>query len=319
MKKNKFILASVAALMAVSPVLLFGSQAHTVQAATNHNLKPLYEGTTANHIDITLNHNSYVYNNKGVRIKGLKLSKGSSLKVKGNIEKINQNQNPKYYLISYNTQDWNQKYWLPYKVINGKAYYSIGNGKYIRVANVKTVYGDELLANSGYVTVKKNTFIFDANANETKIKAKKGQKFKVDLLINLTPNMPSTLGYYRIAGSKNKYLYAYYVKEPRIPLRILPKNYKNTYVYLTRDTTWIRNSDGTKRTQINMNHSPSTWHVDELRYIWIPEDNKAELFYHISNNDSWKGTQGGYVNANDVRYAGGPQLQPVNAASSVVK
>ena len=33
MKKNKIILASVAALMAVSPVLSFGSQAHTVQAA----------------------------------------------------------------------------------------------------------------------------------------------------------------------------------------------------------------------------------------------------------------------------------------------
>ena len=33
MKKNKFILTSVAALMAVSPMLSFGSQAHTVQAA----------------------------------------------------------------------------------------------------------------------------------------------------------------------------------------------------------------------------------------------------------------------------------------------
>lgn len=35
MKKNKLILASIAALMAVSPVLSFGSQTHTVQAATN--------------------------------------------------------------------------------------------------------------------------------------------------------------------------------------------------------------------------------------------------------------------------------------------
>lgn len=33
MKKNKFILASVAALMAVSPMLPLSSQAHTVQAA----------------------------------------------------------------------------------------------------------------------------------------------------------------------------------------------------------------------------------------------------------------------------------------------
>lgn len=35
MKKNKIILASVATLMAVSPVLPFNLQAHTVQAATN--------------------------------------------------------------------------------------------------------------------------------------------------------------------------------------------------------------------------------------------------------------------------------------------
>ena len=35
MKKNKLILASVAALMAVSQVLSFGSQVHTVQAADN--------------------------------------------------------------------------------------------------------------------------------------------------------------------------------------------------------------------------------------------------------------------------------------------
>lgn len=218
MKKNKFILASVAVLMAVSPVLLLGSQAHTIQAVTNHDLTPLSEVSTFDQLDITLNHSSYVYNNKGVRIRGLKLSKGSSLKVKGNIKKVIQNQNPKYYLISYNTQDWNRKYWLPYKVINGKAYYAIGNRRYIRVINVKTICGHELVANSGYVTVKKNTIICDANGNETKVKAKKGQKFKVDRVENLKPNMASTLGYYHIAGSNNKYLYTYYVKGPRIPV-----------------------------------------------------------------------------------------------------
>ena len=39
MKKNKIILASVAALMAVSPMLSFGSQAHTVQAADTNDTK----------------------------------------------------------------------------------------------------------------------------------------------------------------------------------------------------------------------------------------------------------------------------------------
>lgn len=52
MKKNKFILTSVAALMAVSPMLSFGSQAHTVQAAD----------TT---ITKTIMHTSMAYNRDG--------------------------------------------------------------------------------------------------------------------------------------------------------------------------------------------------------------------------------------------------------------
>ena len=52
MKKNKFILTSVAALMAVSPMFSFGSQAHTVQAAD----------TT---ITKTIMHTSIAYNRDG--------------------------------------------------------------------------------------------------------------------------------------------------------------------------------------------------------------------------------------------------------------
>ena len=52
MKKNKLILASVAALMAVSPVLSFGSQVHTVQAADNSVRK-------------TVMHNSIAYDKDG--------------------------------------------------------------------------------------------------------------------------------------------------------------------------------------------------------------------------------------------------------------
>ena len=53
MKKNKLILASVAALMAVSPVLPLSSQAHTVQAADNSVRK-------------TVMHNSIAYDKDGI-------------------------------------------------------------------------------------------------------------------------------------------------------------------------------------------------------------------------------------------------------------
>lgn len=52
MKKNKLILASIAALMAVSPVLPLSSQAHTVQAADNSVRK-------------TVMHNSIAYDKDG--------------------------------------------------------------------------------------------------------------------------------------------------------------------------------------------------------------------------------------------------------------
>ena len=52
MKKNKIIMASVAALMAVSPLAAFGSQTHTVQAADNS-------------IKKTVMHNSIAYDKNG--------------------------------------------------------------------------------------------------------------------------------------------------------------------------------------------------------------------------------------------------------------
>ncbi len=47
--------------------------------------------------------------------------------------------------------------------------------------------------------------------------------------------------------------------------------------------------------------------VDKLLYLWVPSENKAELFYHLTGNsvDGSKGTLSftdGYVKANDVKF-----------------
>lgn len=60
--------------------------------------------------------------------------------------------------------------------------------------------------------------------------------------------------------------------------------------------------------------------VNKLLYIWLPKENKAELFYHLVGK-SFYATKGewsaitvkdGYVKADDVKYSMGIKLTPSN-------
>ncbi|MGQ5710041.1 hypothetical protein [Lactobacillus sp. PSON] len=60
--------------------------------------------------------------------------------------------------------------------------------------------------------------------------------------------------------------------------------------------------------------------VNKLLYIWLPKENKAELFYHLAGK-SFYATKGewstitvkdGYVKAEDVKYSMGIKLTPSN-------
>lgn len=192
-----------------------------------------------NTTEVTLNHNTYLYNKKGSRVKdSKKLLKDESVSVKGKIQKLSKNK--KYYTI-YNYQ----RYWLPYILIKGQAYYTTVKGKFIKVANVGKINNSELIATSGYVVTKKNTVFYNANGNATKNKVKKGSKFKVTALLNLKPQVADMPGFYQV--SKNKFLYSLDVNKPRIDLQFLTKEAKEnktTYVNLLKNT-YIRQADGT--------------------------------------------------------------------------
>ena len=163
MKKNKFILASVAALMAVSPLAALGSQIHTVQAADNSIKKTVMH----NSIAYDKNGNStgakyYAYNKINVdqsliTIKGnlyYKITgKNQYLKIT-NIDGVTRRLTHNAYVYSSSTRRTSHNgswvltkgqvittYGGSYKFRNGKSYFRVGgpNKQYIRTSNVGNV------------------------------------------------------------------------------------------------------------------------------------------------------------------------------------
>ena len=134
MKKNKLILASVAALMAVSPVLSFGSQTHTVQAATNS-------------VQKIIMHTAVGYDPDG-RNTGIKLYPYKTVNVDATPVLIN----GKWKLYKGETVT---TYGGSYKFKNSKCYFRIGGPQkqYVKASNLGPVVGLNTPQASGKATV----------------------------------------------------------------------------------------------------------------------------------------------------------------------
>lgn len=192
----------IMAIACLIGMVLCLSQARTAQAISIEN-----HGES---VTITLNHNAYLYDENGIRLaKAGKLQKNQNVEVTGQITRLTQKRK---YFLSYAYK----RYWVPYTVINNYAYYKTLRNQYIKVANVKEINGNELIADSGSVIAKRNTVFYDKNADRTKLKVKKGQKIKVVAFVNLTPDWGVEHRYYRV--TENKYLSVNDVIKPRIPL-----------------------------------------------------------------------------------------------------
>lgn len=173
MKKNKLILASVAALMAVSPVLSFGSQTHTVQAATNSVQKTIMH--TAVGYDVNGGNSGIKFypfktinvDAAPVLIKGQKYYKvtGKYVYIKPtNIDGVTRKvtHNTFIYKSSTGRTSFNGKWKLQkgetvttyggsYKFKNGKRYFRIGGPQkqYVKASNLGPVVGSNTPQASG--------------------------------------------------------------------------------------------------------------------------------------------------------------------------
>ena len=389
MKKNKIILASVAALIAVSPMLSFGSQAHTVQAAdTNDTNKMIMHTAVAYDKDgnsTGVKYNAFSY--ARLVASPVKIGDGIYYKVADkdqylkatNIDGVTRRITHNTYIYSTSTRRTSyQNRWKlyrgqtittyggSYRFKNGKHYFRVGGpakqyvksynlGPVIRANTTMAPNSDNTSSNNTTNKPTDNTTTNNTQPvgkDETNVTvtarvanlcvevpdkdmvqpsgktAKMGDKFVVDRLEQGTRAGTGRdgdddweLAIYHIKGT-NYWIYNYAVKAAKdIPEQNYSKT-KNSRIIFTQPTD-IYHADGTV---INFNgdrprKQSGRFKVDKLLYLWVPSENKAELFYRLVGN-SVEGSKGslnftdGYVKASDVKFdTDSVALTPSNTAA----
>ena len=393
MKKNKFILASVAALMAVSPMLPFSSQAHTVQAAdTNVTNKMIMHTAVAYDKDgnsTGVKYNAFSY--ARLVSSPVKIGDGIYYKVADkdqylkatNIDGVTRRITHNTYIYSTSTRRTSyQNRWKlyrgqtittyggSYRFKNGKHYFRVGGPakQYVKSYNLgpviraNTTMAPNSNNTSSNTTTNKPTDNTTTNntqpvgKDETTVTvtarvanlcvevpdkdmvqpsgktAKMGDKFVVDRLEQGTRAGTGRdgdddweLAIYHIKGT-NYWIYNYAVKAAKdIPEQNYSKT-KSSRIIFTQPTD-IYHADGTV---INFNgdrprKQSGRFKVDKLLYLWVPSENKAELFYHLVGN-SVEGSKSslnftdGYVKASDVKFdTDSVALTPSNTEAAAKK
>lgn len=306
-------------------VLLFGSFVSLVKNTESSVVAATDESK------ISLLHNSYVYNKNGKRItnnrknKKTYFKKGDVVKVAETVQPI-KNDSKRYYLLDDNKYDQS---WLPYTKIHGKYYYKINSGNYIKAANVWLV-NNKLLYNAEATVKVRNSkkdksFVVGTGKDKTKII--RGKKYPVDAITAIfddhggNSNTPTR---YRISGTADAFLPADEIeKRPQHNLKIYTKD---TYVSFNQKTGTY-DAHGVARPTDDLRSFFSgndLYPVEELTYLWVPSENKAELFFLLK--DSWNkpsfftfsnflnsGSAGLlYIKATNAEYLSGPYLKPTN-------
>lgn len=325
--KQKIVLTSVATLLAVSPTVGMIQPSQTVLAATN-------KRQISQKDKLKLNHNAYIYNKKGKHTKKL-LRKGTLVKYQG---KISQNDfaDNLYFYQNYSNA---HRYQLTITKIKGADYFKIGKNQYIKAANVDAIDGNKLLFNQTTVTVKtKAPQIFMASKNRALTTGKyykKGQKLVVDQLGGMDVLANSFPNAYHIKGTD------YYIWARDVTAR----QNMDSINYDVRNTTVVEvKRDNSKAPLYAFNGKVITpkgfaWtslapiKVNGAIYLWNEQENKAELYYHLTNHYQKMANLktspsfpevvkintvkigDAFIKASDVKYVDGKFLKPINSAS----
>ncbi|WEV36699.1 SLAP domain-containing protein [Lactobacillus sp. ESL0677] len=285
---HKLMMVSAAVLLGASPIVS-GVQATTVQAAkkSSTNKSASKKGT------IQFSHNAYVYDKNGKRLKKYmgeakytKIAKGISVNYSGK------------------------------KRINGKLYYAIGNGAFVKAGNVGYVDGKKVTTTSTSqvtATLKRNAYIYDASGKTNKKKIKKNTKVTVDQLIYIGSKL-----YYRISGQSNQFIKSANVASTSStlkPVNSKPAQKPNKPAKPTGDNqtaatviTLSRNAyiyDGQGNTNKKLVKKGQQVTVDQLQYIG------SKLYYRI--NDSNYPGKDQWIKKSNVGVVTGTQLKPANS------
>ncbi|MGL6206865.1 MAG: SLAP domain-containing protein [Lactobacillus panisapium] len=222
-----------------------------------------------------------------------------------------------------------------YQFKNGLLYYRIGGPKkqYIKAQNLGAITGSSTEETTVTVTNTVGTDIYDNDgATILKKRIKKGTKFKVDrceegsradaiedIIGQFVPNAVI----YRIKGTKH-WLWGLAVKANK-KLPVHDYNAENfSYIRFNQDIN-VYNADGTMQDHHGqkIRKQGGRFKVDKLLYLWVPAENKTELFYHLKGHQFYA-TQpevsekidvgDAYVKKNEVEFFLGINLKPSNTA-----
>lgn len=256
-----------------------------------------------------------------------------------------------------------------YKFKNGKHYFRVGGPRkqYVKsynlgpVVKVNTVQGPNSDNNSANTSTsnKSNTstptsaeettvtvdanystpvITFDKDGKVVQVRtAAPGEKLTVDRLekgsradkvASFIGQFGGDQGIYRIKGTNN-WLYSMGVKAAS-KLTAHDYDLEETSIIKFTQSTDLYNADGTLQ-NIKIEKNSEWWKVDKLLYIWVPSENKAELFYHLTPTSSWKNVlrldngkyvrdniplKDTYVKASDVQFVeNSVKLNPSNTAA----
>lgn len=314
---KKVILVVVMSSLTLATLISLPSFTNNIVAATvsNNQLK--------------LAHGAYVYNKYGQRLTTYRgssaktcLAKGTTISFVGSVAPIERD-SKRFFLMD--SDNYNQS-WLPYKEIKGSCYYNIGAGGYIKAVNVSQIAGKSLYTSEATVKIKyyKDRKPYSIGTGKDKTIIKNNKVFKVDRITAISDD-PENITSYRISGTTDAFLSVRAAKEKvRQKLKIYTAF---THVkFLQPAKTY--NIHGTLR-NISRDHSTflkdDIYPVENLIYLWVPSENKAELFYLLKY--SWEpfnaqsfanylspsyGDGLVYVKASDTMYFTGPYLKPRN-------
>ena len=180
------------------------------------------------------------------------------------------------------------------KFKNGLRYYRIGGPakQYVRASNLGKITASNTEETIATVTKDGGTPIYEINNGlKTTKKAKKGTTFVVDraeeqgYAEEISQLAIPNAVIYRIKGTNN-WLYCLDVKVKKD----LPSHYYDyehySYIRFYQDTD-VYNADGTKQDHKGqrIRKQGGNLKVDKLLYIWVPAENKAELFYHLKGHE----------------------------------
>lgn len=235
-----------------------------------------------------------------------------------------------------------------YKFKNGKHYFRIGgpNKQYIKSYNLGPVISvntnNNASSSSSQTTKSEETTVTvtdkraalfvevpDKDAVQPSGKyAKQGDKFTVDRLEQGTRadtgrdgDDDNELAIYHIKGT-DYWIYNFNVKAAKdIPVQNYYHTKKSLIQFIKPTDIYDANGNKIDFKGDQVRKQGGRYKVNKLLYIWVPSENKAELFYHLVGKSVYS-NQGevqfadGYVKASDVRFdPNSTSLTPSNTAA----